>query len=178
MTDPTRLLAAAAFLCMAVIVIGWWRAEVRADRAEVARDTAIVDCANATALANQHWRDLQRARAQVAAHERWGDAFRQVREAEHWATVPRETPDSNAGGHSASIDPPTVPLPAHPLPIAKHYETGGWGGLPGECGVECACGTTFDGFDTIAEAAALLGRHIAAEQPTVALPTVPGRRAR
>ncbi len=101
MTDPTRLLAAAAFLCMAVIVIGWWRAEVRADRAETARDTAMVDCANATALANQHWADLQRARAHLANLLPSED--------EHWATVPRETPDSNAG-HSASMRP-TVPLP-------------------------------------------------------------------
>ncbi|MBM0240247.1 hypothetical protein JNW88_29755 [Micromonospora sp. ATA32] len=46
---------------------------------------------------------------------------------------------------------------------AAHHHTAGWGGVPGECGVECACGLTYDGFDTIAEAAALLDNHIARE---------------
>lgn len=45
--------------------------------------------------------------------------------------------------------------------VRAHYESAGWAGPPGECGVECACGTTFDGFDTIAAAAALLDGHIA-----------------
>ena len=42
-----------------------------------------------------------------------------------------------------------------------HYETAGWTGGPGECGVECVCGVSYDGFDTIAEASALLDDHIA-----------------
>lgn len=45
--------------------------------------------------------------------------------------------------------------------IAKHYESGGWKGVePGTCGVECACGVTYDGFDSLAEAAEFLARHI------------------
>lgn len=48
-----------------------------------------------------------------------------------------------------------------PAPIAAHYETGAWkGDKPGECGIECACGVTFDGFDSLAEAAECLARHI------------------
>lgn len=45
----------------------------------------------------------------------------------------------------------------------EHMHVGGSGGAPGECSAECACGVTFDGFDSIAEAAALLDRHIADE---------------
>lgn len=54
-----------------------------------------------------------------------------------------------------------------PVPVAAHRHVAGWGGVPGECGVECACGTTFDNFDTIAEAAELLDEHIAAANPPV-----------
>jgi hypothetical protein len=43
---------------------------------------------------------------------------------------------------------------------ARHEQLAGWGGIPGECGVECACGTTFDGFITLAEAKAQLDHHI------------------
>lgn len=55
-----------------------------------------------------------------------------------------------------------------PAPIAVHYETSGWKGKgPGTCGVECACGVTYDNFDSLAEAAELLARHIeAANSPT------------
>lgn len=42
-----------------------------------------------------------------------------------------------------------------------HMQLSGWGGAAGGCGVSCACGVMFDGFDTIAEAAELLERHIA-----------------
>lgn len=37
-----------------------------------------------------------------------------------------------------------------------HRLTSAWGGVPGECGVACECGVTYDGFDTIAEAEKLL----------------------
>lgn len=43
----------------------------------------------------------------------------------------------------------------------EHEHVAGWGGVPGECGVECACGVTFDGFDTLASAAEFLDHHIA-----------------
>jgi len=45
-----------------------------------------------------------------------------------------------------------------------HREISGWGGVPGECGVQCVCGVTYDGFDSLAEASALLARHIAGER--------------
>lgn len=45
--------------------------------------------------------------------------------------------------------------------MTSHFETSGWGGVPGQCGVECVCGVTFDGFDSVAEAAALLEDHVA-----------------
>lgn len=40
-----------------------------------------------------------------------------------------------------------------------HELASAWGGVPGECGASCACGETYDGFDTIAEATAFLDRH-------------------
>ena len=49
-----------------------------------------------------------------------------------------------------------------------HRLTSAWGGVRGECGVSCECGVTFDGFDTIAEAEALLDNHI--EQAAVTHP--------
>lgn len=47
----------------------------------------------------------------------------------------------------------------------EHRQIAGWGGIPGRCGVECECGVTFDHFDTIAEADALLQQHIASAVP-------------
>jgi len=46
-----------------------------------------------------------------------------------------------------------------------HEQVSGWGGIAGECGAACACGTTFDNFDTLGEAVALLSRHIADAAP-------------
>jgi hypothetical protein len=45
----------------------------------------------------------------------------------------------------------------------KHEFVGGSKGGPGECGARCRCGVSFDGFDTVAEAHALLDEHIADE---------------
>lgn len=45
--------------------------------------------------------------------------------------------------------------------MSDHKQATVWGGsIPGACGVECSCGTTYDGFDTIAEASELLDEHI------------------
>lgn len=64
----------------------------------------------------------------------------------------------------------THPGPSHPgpsgpsqpsAPSRRCFQVSGWVGPPGECGVSCSCGLTFDGFDTIAQAAALLDGHIA-----------------
>jgi hypothetical protein len=41
-----------------------------------------------------------------------------------------------------------------------HYQTSGWTGSDGGSGVACACGTTFDGFDSLAAAGEQLKRHI------------------
>lgn len=50
---------------------------------------------------------------------------------------------------------------AAPSPGAEHNDAGGWKGAgPGSCGVECSCGVTFDGFDTLNEAHEQLARHI------------------
>jgi hypothetical protein len=43
----------------------------------------------------------------------------------------------------------------------EHSHIAGSGGGPGQCSAVCTCGVTFDGFDTIAEADALLADHIA-----------------
>lgn len=46
--------------------------------------------------------------------------------------------------------------------IPAHYQTGGWtGGGDGGSGAECACGLGYGGFDTLAEAVAVLDAHIA-----------------
>lgn len=42
-----------------------------------------------------------------------------------------------------------------------HERVGGRAGGPGDCAAWCACGVTFDGFDTIAEAGALVDEHAA-----------------
>lgn len=69
----------------------------------------------------------------------------------------------------------THPGPSHPgpsgpsqpsAPTRGHSHESGWVGPSGECGISCSCGVAFDGFDTIAEAAALLDRHIADSLPT------------
>lgn len=47
-------------------------------------------------------------------------------------------------------------------PEGEHRQVAGWKGTgPGESGVECACGTTFDGFNSLGEAVEMLDRHIA-----------------
>lgn len=48
-----------------------------------------------------------------------------------------------------------------PKPNAVHYLAVAWGGVPGECGAECACGVTWDGFDRIGDATELLDQHAA-----------------
>jgi hypothetical protein len=47
--------------------------------------------------------------------------------------------------------------------VVQHYHSGGWttGNAPGSCGAQCACGVTFDGFDTYAEAVEMVQQHIA-----------------
>lgn len=52
----------------------------------------------------------------------------------------------------AAAEPKTVPV---------HVISGGWTGGNGGSGVECVCGVTYDGFDTIDEATQLLQVHIA-----------------
>lgn len=102
MTDLTRLLAAATVIAVLGLLLALWRAEKRTDRAEAARDTAIEQRDAATAAANKHWRDLQRARAEIGRLRREISDATLARmaetavlsEADHWATVPRETPDS------------------------------------------------------------------------------------
>lgn len=44
--------------------------------------------------------------------------------------------------------------------LVEHYHTGGAAGLAGENAADCACGVTFDGFDTHAEAVDALNAHI------------------
>lgn len=47
----------------------------------------------------------------------------------------------------------------------EHRQVAGWGGGGSACGAECACGVAFDGFDTMAEAGAILDSHIADASP-------------
>lgn len=90
-----------------------------------------------------------------------------------------DRPDPTGLGYSradSDEDDPTPVSPARglhagavtddslvPKPIAAHYETDSWKHAEfGDFGVECACGATFNGFDTPAKAAAQLARHIEA----------------
>lgn len=128
MTDLTRLLAAATIVAVLGLLLALWRAERRTDRAEAARDAALAARDAATAAANRHWMELRRAQERLA-RVRYGKGAPLDAE-QHWATVPRETPDSNAGGHRALSaaerptdllpklrgDLPTAVIPATPVP--------------------------------------------------------------
>lgn len=46
-----------------------------------------------------------------------------------------------------------------PNPRAAHRVTSFWTGPPGECGIECSCGTTLDGFATVRAAEDLHRQH-------------------
>lgn len=52
-------------------------------------------------------------------------------------------------------------LPKAEWPTGEHRYAEGWKGGPGECGASCACGLTYDGFDTLAEPSELIDRHVA-----------------
>jgi hypothetical protein len=52
------------------------------------------------------------------------------------------------GNLVTTVDPP------------EHKQVAGWGGGGTLCGMECACGTVFDGFDTFVEVREQLDRHI------------------
>jgi hypothetical protein len=54
-----------------------------------------------------------------------------------------------------------VPEPAASAATPEHYHVGGAAGPAGENEARCACGITFAGFDTHAEATAMLDEHIA-----------------
>lgn len=81
---------------------------------------------------------------------------------------PVNPPPLGSSGERCDQDPSTTGesyLPAAATPLdspaaADHHHVAGWGGETGRCGVECVCGVTFDGFDTIAEAVELLDHHI------------------
>jgi hypothetical protein len=59
----------------------------------------------------------------------------------------------------------TQPLVQQPTGNSTHAHVGGSAGGPGENGAACACGVSFDGFDTHADAIAVLNGHIAATKP-------------
>ncbi|WP_319460058.1 hypothetical protein [Micromonospora sp. RTP1Z1] len=86
----------------------------------------------------------------------WAGRLGGLRSARNWAMV-------GATGYHAVVvwRGVLVDLVAVVPAAVEHRHVGGAGGAPGECSAECACGVTFDGFDTIAEASALLDDHIA-----------------
>ncbi|PZG05800.1 hypothetical protein C1I95_32475 [Micromonospora craterilacus] len=67
--------------------------------------------------------------------------------------------------------------PAVDEQAGPHRMAAGWKGEPGECGAECACGVTYDGFDSLGAASELLDRHIAIANQS-ALPPVPAGELR
>ncbi|MFI6760610.1 hypothetical protein ACIBF5_15890 [Micromonospora sp. NPDC050417] len=71
-----------------------------------------------------------------------------------------------------------VDVVADELPVdepVEHYMVAGEAGGPGECSATCACGTTYAGFNTLAEATAELTVHIS-ETETPEPATDPRRR--
>lgn len=60
--------------------------------------------------------------------------------------------------------PTHPPAPPRPTRDDEHGLRAGWAHGPGQYGVECACNTTFDGFDSLGEAQQLLDQHVADEQ--------------
>lgn len=79
-------------------------------------------------------------------------------EARRYAQRPPDCEECDDAGCSACRS-----LPDHEPPaVVEHRQVAGWkGDEPGQCGVECSCGLTYDGLDTLAEAIALLAQHIA-----------------
>jgi hypothetical protein len=63
------------------------------------------------------------------------------------------------GGEVADPDPSAGSATTRDV---EHYHVRGTAGLPGENEAECACGVTYAGFDTHAEAVAALDQHITA----------------
>lgn len=78
-------------------------------------------------------------------------------EGDHWTPTGRT---GNTGEH-----PIVTPTTAPDATPATHKMVAGWASdacsTSGTAGVECACGTTFYGFDTLGEAVECLDRHIA-----------------
>ncbi len=99
------------------------------------------------------------------------------------ATRPAPTPGPVDAADCPPADPGVAPDPAvaqspalaapqEPDPTPEHVASEAWkGDESGSCGVECACGVVFDGFDTLAEAAELLARHIETPEPDDAAPS-------
>lgn len=63
--------------------------------------------------------------------------------------------------------PTTTTHPDSKPDNVEHREAGAWKDdtIRGGCGAECACGFTYDGFDSLADAAAMLHQHILDEAP-------------
>lgn len=70
------------------------------------------------------------------------------------------------------MTPPAPDTLVLPVSTAVHSYRAIAAGGPGECGASCICGVTFDGFDTLREALALLDGHIADGQSIAAVPTL------
>lgn len=95
--------------------------------------------------------------------------------------VPEESPSHGLHGSYGArgeqvkaFTPVEKPTPQAEAPVAtelqaladdgeevEHYHQSASTGGPGECSASCACGTTFDGFDTVSEAIEQLNQHIA-----------------
>ncbi|MEV7268439.1 hypothetical protein AB0N38_33270 [Micromonospora aurantiaca] len=87
------------------------------------------------------------------------------------AAIMRSLVDLNAGPGAI----PAAAAPAAAEPTAReHYYASGWKGGPGECGAQCGCGLTYDGFDSLKQASELLERHIANPAPEYKV-TLPGQ---
>lgn len=84
-----------------------------------------------------------------------------------WPTEAELKPWESLASAADRIAESMVPAPepegeTEAVTIAEHEISTAWkGDDPGQCGAQCRCGVTYDGFDTLAEASEFLARHIA-----------------
>lgn len=101
--------------------------------------------------------DFGQTHPQVARRFRGKVAYR----AYYVPVEPAQDP-AQAGGEVAGPDSSQAG-PATAANEPDHYHSGGAAGGPGDNGAQCACGTTYAGFDSHAGAMAALEQHIADE---------------
>jgi len=101
--------------------------------------------------------EVERLRAQVDADASGLTYTRADSEPDDPTPVSPARVPLHTGGPVGTVSDSTLVVDETP----EHYETGGSvGPNPGDHGRDCACGVSFNGFDTAAEAQTVLDQHI------------------